>query len=32
MAGIKIVWGSASLMDEVAYPTLESINETLDIL
>lgn len=32
MAGIKIVWGSASLMDEVAYPTLESINETFDIL
>ncbi|CAI7588789.1 unnamed protein product [Penicillium crustosum] len=32
MAGIKIVWGGASIMDEVAYPTLESINEVLDIL
>ncbi|CAI7586711.1 unnamed protein product [Penicillium glandicola] len=32
MASIKIIWGGASIMDEVAYPTLESINEVLDIL
>ncbi|KAJ5959934.1 Aldo/keto reductase subgroup [Penicillium vulpinum] len=32
MADIKIIWGGASIMDEVAYPTLESINEVLDIL
>ncbi|KAJ5385022.1 Aldo/keto reductase subgroup [Penicillium concentricum] len=32
MSGIEIIWGGASIMDEVAYPTLESINEVLDIL
>lgn len=32
MAGIKIIWGGASIMNEAAYPTLESIEEALDIL
>ncbi|KAI3152085.1 hypothetical protein CBS147325_1888 [Penicillium roqueforti] len=32
MASIKIVWGGASIMDQAAYPTLESISEVLDIL
>ncbi|KGO41267.1 Aldo/keto reductase subgroup [Penicillium expansum] len=32
MAGIKIIWGAGSIMDEVSYPTLESINEVFDIL
>ncbi|KGO77324.1 Aldo/keto reductase [Penicillium italicum] len=32
MAGIKIIWGAGSIMDEVSYPTLESINEVLNIL
>ncbi|KAJ5531547.1 Aldo/keto reductase subgroup [Penicillium freii] len=32
MSNIEIIWGGASIMDEVAYPTLESINEVLDIL
>lgn len=32
MASIKIIWGGGSIMDEVSYPTLESINEVLDVL
>ncbi|KAJ5487613.1 hypothetical protein N7530_001913 [Penicillium desertorum] len=32
MASIKIIWGGASIVDKVSYPTLESISEVLDIL
>ncbi|KAJ5163134.1 Aldo/keto reductase subgroup [Penicillium coprophilum] len=32
MSDVEVIWGGASLMDEVAYPNLESINEVFDIL
>ncbi|CAG8898053.1 unnamed protein product [Penicillium egyptiacum] len=32
MAGIKIIWGGASIIDKASYPTLESISKILDIL
>ncbi|CAP94794.1 hypothetical protein E8E15_004183 [Penicillium rubens] len=32
MASIKIIWGGASIVDKVSYPTLESIREVLNIL
>jgi aflatoxin B1 aldehyde reductase len=32
MTAIKLIWGGGSVIDEVAYPTLESIQEVLDIL
>jgi aryl-alcohol dehydrogenase-like predicted oxidoreductase len=32
MTNIKLIWGGGSVMDAVSYPTLDSINEVLDIL